>query len=123
MGLKENDLDHIHDRDVHQLARELTAVLGPTLTAALAGVDRDTVQEWAAGHGTDALPDVRQRLAFAHLVWAEVSKSDGDSVARSWFTGLNPWLSDRTPITAIREDRHAEVRRAALSFIDGDVDE
>lgn len=47
----------------------------------------------------------------------------GRDVARGWFIGGKPLLGESAPILAIREDRYAEVRRAAQAFIDGVVDE
>jgi hypothetical protein len=48
---------------------------------------------------------------------------EGRDIARRWFIGGNPILGETTPVMAIREDRHAEVRRAAQAFIDDDGDE
>lgn len=118
MGMKDND----PVASSNQLVRDLTASLGPTLVAALAGVGRAQVNGWAAGPGTAPSVEIQRRLTVAHEIWADVSESDGASVARSWFVRLNPWLNEQTPISAIREDRHAEVRRAAVAFVDGDVD-
>ncbi|MGM7679487.1 hypothetical protein [Microbacterium sp. A94] len=119
MGMNDND----PVVSSNQLVRDLTDSLGPTLVAALAGVGRAEVNEWAAGPGTEPSVEIQRRLTVAHEVWADVSESDGASVARGWFIGGNPWLYEQTPVSAIREDRHAEVRRAAVAFVDGDVDQ
>lgn len=110
--------------DPHDLVRQLNAGLGATLVAALAGSkNRKQPHEWAKPDGPEPRPDAWNRLQFAHQLWTVLSVEEGVDVARRWFIGGNPLLGESTPVMAIREDRHADVRRAAQAFIDGDVDE
>lgn len=110
--------------DEREIVRQLNDALGPTLVAALSGVkSRQQPNDWAKPNGGMPRPDAWNRLQFAHQIWTALREEEGRDVARRWFIGGNPLLGERTPITAIREDHHAEVRRAAQAFIDGDVDE
>lgn len=65
----------------------LQQVLGPTLTAALAG--------------RDAAPD-DPRLELARQVWQVLEEADGVDMVGQWFIGANPRFTERTPVTAIR---------------------
>ncbi len=109
--------------DIHDIVRELNAVLGPTLVAGLAGSkDRKLPIRWAKADGPEPRSEASNRLTFAHRQWALLAAADGDHVARQWFIGGNPHLREDTPITAIREGRHSEVAEAAKAFIAGAVD-
>lgn len=110
--------------DSHELVRQLNAGLGPTLVAALAGASsRKQPYEWAKPDGPEPRSAAWNRLQFAHQLWTTLSSEEGPDIARRWFIGGNPLLEESTPVMAIREDRHAAVRRAAQAFIDGDIDE
>jgi hypothetical protein len=110
--------------DIHDIVRELNAVLGPTLVAALSGSkDRKLPNRWAKPDGPEPRDVFANRLQFAHRQWALLAAADGDHVARQWFIGGNPLLGEVTPITAIREDQHEAVARAVAAFVAGDVDE
>lgn len=110
--------------DPHEIVRQLNDALGSTLVAALAGVkNRKQPYDWARPDGPEPRPDAWNRVQFAHQIWTSLETEEGHDVARRWFIGGNPLLGEGTPVMAIREDRHAEVRRAAQAFIDGDVDE
>lgn len=109
--------------DIHDIVRELNAVLGPTLVAGLAGSkDRKLPIRWAKADGPEPRSDASNRLTFAHRQWSLLAAADGDHVARQWFIGGNPHLREDTPITAIREGRHGEVAGAVKAFIGGAVD-
>lgn len=109
--------------DIHDIARELTAVLGPTLVAGLAGTkDCKLPLRWAKADGPEPRSEAANRLIFAHRQWTLLSAADGDHVARQWFIGGNPHLGESTPITAIREGRHSDVAAAVESFIAGTAD-
>jgi len=110
--------------DEREIVRQLNDALGATLVAALAGVkSRQQPSDWAKPSGGMPRPDAWNRLQFAHQIWTVLQEEEGRDIARRWFIGGNPLLGESTPIMAIREDHHAEVRRAAQAFIDGDVDE
>lgn len=110
--------------DIHDIARELVDALGPTLVASLAGArDRKLPHRWAQPDGPEPREAAFRRLMAGHRAWAELEAAEGPHVARQWFIGGNPMLEESTPITAIREDRHAELQHAVTAFIAGDVDE
>jgi hypothetical protein len=109
--------------DIHAIVRDLNAALGPTLVAALSGSkDRKLPIRWAKADGPEPRTDATRRLQFAHRQWRLLAAADGEHVARQWFIGGNPHLSENTPITAIREDRHGDVADAVESFIAGPAD-
>jgi hypothetical protein len=110
-------------RRKRDVARQLNDDLGLTLVAALTGVTRDQPNEWARSEWPSLAPEVWVRAQFANDVWNELEAAEGRDVARRWFIGANPLLNQRAPVLAIREDRHAEVRRAVDAFINGDVDD
>lgn len=111
-------------KDIHEVARDLTEGLGPTLVAALAGSkDRKLPSKWAKPDGPEPRAEFQRRLLLAHRVWTSIENADGAHVARQWFIGGNPSLKEATPITAIREDLDAAVVRAAEVFITGLPDE
>lgn len=91
-------------RGYREVTRRLIAALGPTLVAGLAGSrDRSAPHEWAKADGPEPSPEALPRLACAYEVWLKVAEAEGDDVARAWFVGGNPRLSDDTPVTAIRK--------------------
>ncbi|MBN9193781.1 hypothetical protein [Microbacterium sp.] len=107
-----------------QLVQELNAALGTTLVSTLAGArNRSQAHEWAKPDGAEPRESAWNRLQFAYQMWSVLEQAEGAGVARRWFIGGNPLLSETSPVMAIRADRHAEVRRAAEAFIEGDVDE
>jgi hypothetical protein len=108
----------------HLVVRQLNEALGATLVAALSGVqNRKQPYEWARPDGPQPRPKAWNRIQFAHQIWTALESEEGPDVTRRWFIGGNPMLDEKTPVLAIREDNHAQVRRAAQAFIDGDPDE
>src|SRR5690606_30464490 len=106
--------------DIHEVARQLVANLGPTLVATLANVkDRKLPNRWAKADGTTPRPENEARLRTAHRAWSAISLAEGPSIARSWFIGANPRLQETAPMFALRDDRHAEVLAAAAAFAEG----
>lgn len=106
--------------DIHQVVRELNAALGPTIVAALSGIrDRKQPTRWAKPGGPEPSQQYVARLLLAHSEWLRVAGKEGDHVARSFFIGGNPTLGEDTPLTAIREDRNAEVVAAVDVFLEG----
>lgn len=123
-GVMPSDLDRLETwvtgvigaRDVTRL---LASVLGPTLVAGLAGVkDVNLIREWVTGGGVEPQFEEAKRIAFAYELWRTVADVEGDGVVRAWFVGLNPWLNERTPVTAIREGHLDAARVAAQALID-----
>jgi len=116
-------LDNAHQQgvglDIREITGRLTAALGPTLVAALAGSkDRNAPHEWAKVDGSAPDPEALPRLACAYETWRRVAGAEGEHVARAWFIGGNPWLGESTPVTAIREDRLKEVSYAVQAMVD-----
>jgi hypothetical protein len=88
--------------EIREMKRRLNAKLGAVLVAGLAGsTDRAISRAWSQLDGP--LPDVasQKRLRFAYEQWRAVAEAEGENVARHWFVGLNPWLSQDTPVDAI----------------------
>jgi hypothetical protein len=109
--------------DIHDLVRELNAALGPTLVAAATGSkDRKLPIKWAKADGPRPGNDFERRLRLMSRTWSTVMAHEGAHVARAWFIGANPFLEERTPLTAIRDDAAADIGRAVQSFIEGSVD-
>lgn len=106
--------------DIHVMVRELNKALGPTLVAALSGIkDRKQPTRWAQPDGPIPGHESSKRLILAHSEWHRIVAEEGDHVARAFFIGGNPILGEDTPITAIREDRGAELVAAVDSFLEG----
>ncbi len=105
--------------DIHEVVRRLNAHLGATLVAALSGSkDRKLPYRWAKTDGPTPGPDFERRLRLAHRAWRQLADADNDNLARAWFIGANPFLSEDTPLTAIREDRGREVMNAVTAMTD-----
>lgn len=112
------------ENDTHWIVRQLNEALGSTLVAALSGAEnREQPHDWGRPDGPELSPDVWNRMHFAHQIWTALELVEGRDVARRWFIGANSLLGEATPVMAIRENRHAEVQRAAQAFIDGEVEE
>lgn len=105
---------------LRELVRELNAALGPTLVAAATGSkDRKLPIKWAKDDGPRPGNDFERRLRLLFRTWSAVTEHEGAHVARAWFIGANPFLDERTPLTAVREDDAAQLGRAVQSFVDG----
>jgi hypothetical protein len=103
--------------DIDEVVRQLLEHLGPTLVAALADVrDRKLPSKWAKPDGVQPRLESERRLRAAHQIWCEVESENDQTIARSWFIGMNPLLGDMEPFMAIREGRLAEVAMAARAF-------
>lgn len=81
--------------------------------------DRKLPSKWAHPDGPEPGPDFYRRLQFGHRAWSALVLNENEHVARAWFIGGNPLLGETTPLTAIREDRGADVMRAVDSFLAG----
>ncbi|MCW2132377.1 hypothetical protein [Arthrobacter sp. VKM Ac-2550] len=104
---------------IREIVRQLNSALGATLVSALAGSkDPKISYKWARTDGPEPKPEAQARLQLAHRAWTAVSGVEGDHVARLWFIGANPWLSEVSPIEAISELRAKEVMDAAAAMIE-----
>lgn len=109
--------------DIHQIAAALVRGLGPTLVAAMTGTkDRKLPSKWAKPDGPTPSARFARRLQLGHRVWSALVGDETEHVARQWFIGGNPLLGEQTPLTAIREDRGAEVIGAVEAFLRDEPD-
>lgn len=101
-----------------RLAQELIDTFGVTLVAALAASTTSKAPDgWATG--VAEVPEAAlSRLRAARDAWALVAGVDGDDVARAWFVGKNPFLT-QTPVLALREGRLDDVLNAARAYASG----
>lgn len=107
-------------RELHELVAELVNELGPTAVQAMTGTrDRSMPAKWARPSSGDPRPATQAQLRLGYRVWSMLRDEEGPRVAAAWMTGANPHLSEDTPITAIRENRAAEVIGAAEAFVAG----
>lgn len=110
-------------QDIHETARQLSAGLGPTLVALLAGSrDRKAAHRWSKADGPEPHPDARKRLLAAHQIWVQLAGAESEYVARNWFIGANPRLEDRAPVECLRDGDIAKVTAAAAAFLSGTDD-
>lgn len=113
-GLVTDDSD-----DARRIVRSLVAALGPTVVAAVAGVqNRDAPYRWTERDAAVPAPPVLERLFVAHDVFARLSLVEGADVARAWMIGPHAELGGDTPITAIREGRFDAVRGSARLYLE-----
>lgn len=104
--------------ELRECTRRLNARLGPTLVSALAGSrGPQHARAWVAGSATPG-PATERRLRAAYSAWCSVSEAEGEAVARTWFTGANPWLGNESPVYALRQGRLAAVARAADAVVE-----
>jgi hypothetical protein len=98
--------------DMPDVVRELTDVLGLTTVALVGGVSETrAVQQWMEGRE----PQRGHVLRFA-LQLAQMMSLPGDGkLARSWFFGSNPQLSDAVPVYLLRDKPLAEIQAPLLA--------
>ncbi|MGF9662851.1 hypothetical protein AAIH25_13360 [Arthrobacter crystallopoietes] len=107
------------DPGMLDVVRELADSLGPTLVAALTGNRvRLSADDWVMEDGPEPDENEAERLRCALEQWNLLAQAENPDTARAWFVGANPMLEDESPVTAIREGRFEEVRRAARSYMD-----
>ena len=92
---------------IREIVRELTALLGATIVAAIGGVSETrAVQQWM----NDREPQRPQVLRFAlQLAWIVCEKTDKQAT-RSWFQQNNPYLNDSVPLMLLREKELGEIQ-------------
>ena len=107
--------------DIHQVAKELTDALGPTLVAVLAGIrDRKLPTKWSRNDGPTPRDEAQSRLRTAHRAWRQLVSAESEHVARAWFIGLNPLLGEKPPTVALADGLEREVLMAAQAFCEED---
>lgn len=99
-----------------EVVARLHAVLGPRLTAVVAGVnDAKAVGQWARGVRSPH-QEAERRLRDAHQVVSLLMTYDAPPTIRAWFGGMNRNLGDQAPALLIAcEPEH--VLQAAQAFI------
>jgi hypothetical protein len=113
--------NHATSIPIKQVVRELVELLGPTLVAAIGGVNETrAVAQWMG----DREPQRPHVLRFAlQLAGIMVQAGDG-TIARSWFQASNPYLDDRSPVMLLRhqplEEIQAKLMGAARGFASRD---
>lgn len=118
--LKRSDLD-AHDwvvgLPIHEVVRELAAILGAPTVAVIGGVkEARAVQQWME----DRLPQRPHVLRFALQLAAMLTNAADEEFAKAWFHAPNPRLDDRIPMLILRdiplEESQSEMLRAARAF-------
>jgi hypothetical protein len=109
--------NHAMSVPIAQVVRELVDILGPTLVAAIGGVQETrAVQQWMV----DREPQRPQVLRFALQIAKMISTVADGSVARAWFQGSNPRLRDKSPVMVLRQlpldDAQPLLMQAARAF-------
>lgn len=103
--------------DIHVLVKVLNENVGTAVVQAMTGTkSRNAPRDWAKT--VSPRPDAEACLRLGYRAWRTIESSDGPSVALAWLVGANPRLGERTPVTAIREQRAEEVMAAAQSFVE-----
>jgi hypothetical protein len=113
--------NHATSIPIKQVVRELVELLGPTLVAAIGGVNETrAVTQWME----DREPQRPQVLRFALQLAGMVVQAGDGTIARAWFQASNPHLNDRSPVMLLRqhplEEIQAKLMGAARGFASRD---
>lgn len=87
---------------------ELAAEVGWRLAAYITRAE--SVAEARAWAGGDARSDAAERARLALDALAVAAGREGRATARTWLSGLNPALGDRSPASVIRDGAPHDVR-------------
>lgn len=103
---------------VNEMASSLQELLTRQLTTHVAGVkDGKTITRWVNGEITDIRNfAVEQRLRTAYEIAQILLASEQPTTVRAWFIGLNPLLSDASPVEALGAGQLKETIAAAKAF-------
>ncbi len=103
---------------VNEMASTLQELLSRQLTTHIAGVkDGKTVTRWVNGEISDIRNfEVEQRLRTAYEIAQILLDSEQPATVKAWFIGLNPLLSDASPVDAIGAGKLKEAITAAKAF-------
>lgn len=102
-----------------EMARFFQHLLGQQLTALMTGVsDPKAVGKWARG---ERYPRgaAERKLRDGYHVAMLLTLAEDEETARAWFMGMNPFLSDLSPIKVIASGPEGSARamNAALDFL------
>jgi hypothetical protein len=86
-----------------QVVQGLVSILGRKLTAYIASIsDARAIDRWIEQNAKPQ-KEVEPRIRLAYRVAGLLAQFESPAVVQAWFTGMNPKLDDRVPITLLRE--------------------
>ncbi|WP_431074043.1 hypothetical protein [Microbacterium phyllosphaerae] len=104
--------------EIHSVVREMNAILGASLVAALAGTRNRTIAyRWANPDGPEPANATQTRLFAAYRICRALGAHLSARTVRAWFISPNPALSERTPAEAIADNDLREALGAATAFL------
>lgn len=115
-----NDVDsynHAISAPLKHVVQELIDLLGPTVVAAIGGVNETrAVVQWLNGRKPQRPNVLRFALQLARMIAAQ----EDATMIRAWFQGTNPGLEDRSPALLLRniplDEIQGPLMAAARSF-------
>lgn len=96
----------------------LSACLGDSIVALMAGVTTETVSRWSDGRAQSPAPDSERRLRDTSRIVEELAKRDAPSTVRAWFIGGNAYLNGTSPAERVAAGDTRAVLAAARAFRD-----
>lgn len=113
---------HMHLRstlvEIHSAVREMNAILGASLVAAIAGTRNRTIAyRWANSDGPEPGNDTQTRLLCAYRICRALGAQLPVRTVRAWFLAPNPVLDERTPAEAIAASDVRAALAAATAFL------
>jgi hypothetical protein len=107
---------HPKSADFSDMVSYLDEIMGPRLTAVIAGVDDpQVVTAWVMKQAT-ASPEVRERIRNAVDTASILMRVESPEGVQSWFMGTNQYLDGRSPALLLAEDPIG-VKKAALAKV------
>ncbi len=100
------------------ILRTLVNSLGKRAVAAIFKKDARTIDRWLKSP-TSLGMDNERLLRDSFQIFSLIEEADDAHVARAWFLGMNPHLSDHSPIEVLADGRAREVVAAARVFVNG----
>ena len=103
-----------------ELAGTLQELLSRRVTTQIAGVkDGKTITRWSSGEITEIRDiEVERRLRTAYEIAQLLLVTESPQTVKAWFIGLNPLLTDTSPIEALSAGQLKETIGAARAFGD-----
>lgn len=100
------------------ILRTLVGALGKKAVAAIFQVSIRTIDRWLKAT-TNMGMEQERLLRDTFQIYTIIEEADDAYVARAWFLGMNPNLSDRSPIEALAEGDARKAVAAARVFANG----
>lgn len=99
--------NHAISTPLPEVVRQLVDLLGPTLVAAIGGVNETrAVAQWI----NDRKPQRPNVLRFSLQLALMVGSVADTPMIRAWFQGSNPHLKDRSPVLLLRAQPLDEIQ-------------